>query len=144
MVRARRSRSRGWTPVVIGLVLLALAVAGVAGLVSAQQPTVPRADDVAVFNPPLTGRKTDVITGELRREAGCTYLDGDDGRRWLLLFPDFGTRWDSESLWVDVHRFWLGQTVHLRGDKVKLPVEGFDVIIPDGCGDLTRAFMVQL
>lgn len=129
---------------VIGLVLLALMVAGVAALVSAQQPTVGRADDVAVFSPPLTGRKTDVLTGSLRREAGCTYLDGDDGRRWIVLFPDLGTRWEDDSLLVTTNRYYLERPVHLRGDIVKVPVKGFDVDIPEDCISTGLFFMVQI
>lgn len=144
MVRKRRSTAGGWAPVIVGAVLLALVLGGVAALVSAQQPTVARADDVAVFSPPLTGRQTDVIQGDLRREAGCTYLDADDGRRWLVMFPDLGTRWDQESLWVDQDRFLLDRSVDLRGDIVKLPVGGFDTVIPDGCRETSFVFMVEI
>lgn len=130
---------------IVGVTLLAMLVVGVVALVSAQQPTAGRAEDVAVFSPPLTGRKTDLVSGELRREAGCTYLDAPDGRRWIPLFPDLGTRWDRESLWVDNKRYFLGRPVHLRGDIVKLPVAGFDVDVPDSCSDTAPLFfMVQI
>lgn len=128
---------------VIGAAVLMLIVAAVFAMVSAHQPTVDRADDVAVFSPPLTGRMVDVLRGELRREAGCTYIDAVDGRRWLVLFPDLGTRWDSESLWVATKRYWLGREVHLRGADVKLPASGFEVVIPADCRETGFAFMVQ-
>ncbi len=129
---------------IAGVPILAMIVAGIAGLVSAQQPTVGRAEDVAVFSPPLTGRKNDLISGEIRREAGCTYLDATDGRRWIPLFPDLGTRWDGDSLRVEGNRYLLGTTTHLRGEIVKLPVEGYDAVVPGGCRDTGLYFLVRI
>jgi hypothetical protein len=140
----RRSLLREWAPVIAGVTILAMVVAGVAALVSAQQPTVGLAEDVAVFSPPLTGRKNDLLSGEIRREAGCTYLDADDGRRWIPLFPDLGTRWDGDSLRVEGNRYFLEGTTHLRGEIVKLPVDGHDADIPAGCRDTGLYFMVKI
>lgn len=113
--------------------VLVAAVVGVVLTVSAYRPTVERAEDVAIYSPPLGGRQPDVVSGQLRREAGCTYLDGDDGRRWLVLFPDLGVRWEDDWLRVEYHRYQLGTEVDLRGRVVKLPLSGYDTEIPDAC-----------
>lgn len=143
-MRRRRSWLRAWAPVIIGITALALAVAGVAALVSAQEPTHGRAEDVAVFRPPLTGRSPDLIRGDLRREAGCTYLDGRDGRRWIVLFPDLGTRWENDALFVERSRYPLDRSIALRGRVVKIPVSGFRTDIPGDCRPTGFFFLVQV
>lgn len=143
MVR-RRSRVRGWVPLIVLVAALAVAVVAVVAVVSANRPTVERAEDVAIYTPPLGGRQPDVITGELRREAGCTYLDGADGRRWLVLFPDLGTRWDDDALRVEYNRYPLAAELALRGRVVKLPVDGYDTDIPAACGGTDLYFFVRV
>lgn len=124
--------------------VLAVIVAGVVIVVAAYRPTLDRAGDVAVYSPPLGGRQPDVVSGALRREAGCTYLDGDDGRRWLVLFPDLGIRWEDDWLRVESNRYQLGAEIDLRGLVVKLPVSGYDADIPDGCGGTSLFFFVRI
>lgn len=143
MVR-RRSRLRGWFPlVVLGVVVVAIVV-GVVVAVSALRPTVGRADDLAIYSPPMGGRQPDVVSGQLRREAGCTYLDGEDGRRWLVVFPDLGSRWEDDSLRVANNRYPLDASVDLRGRIVKLPVSGYATDIPVGCTDVGLVLFVRL
>lgn len=143
MVR-RRARLRDWVPVIIGVTALVLAVAGVVGLVSAHTPTADRSEDVAVFRPPLVGRMNDVVSGELRREAGCTYLDADDGRRWIVLFPDLGNRWRSDGLLVEQRLFPVSHSIDLRGKIVKIPAAGYDTDIPAACRPTGLFFLVQV
>ena len=97
-----------------------------------------------MYRPPLAGRMTDVVSGELRREAGCTYVDAEDGRRWIVLFPDLGTRWEGDSLLVEQNRYFLDRAVHLRGRVVKIPVSGYTTDIPAGCRPTGFFFLVQI
>jgi hypothetical protein len=122
-------RSRAVSPPSSRSALCAAVTLAALSLVTGCSTPIPP-DDVAYMQP---GGSLDAeITGVLRREGGCVYLDGEEGSAPMVaVFQDRGIRWDGDTLRVGSKLYPMGERMQFGGGGSQEPPYG--AMIPEGC-----------